>query len=648
MTKQLRVRWNAFVVLLALATMVGCQGLSSSSKSSTTNTSNNTKPGVLAVSPVSISFGIVKVGNNQNQPATMVNSGGSSLTVTKVTPTGTGFGVSGLSLPMTLAAGQSQPFTVTFAPQAVGSASGNLAITNSGSTPTVNVALSGGTQTAGTLTPSPLSLGFGTVQLGNKLTLSESLTNTGGSSLTVTQVNPTGTGFSVSGLSLPLTLPAGESQPFSVTFTPQASGTVSGNLAIVNTGSVPTVNVGLTGGSQTAGVLTPSPASLNFGSVQVGSNQVLSETLTNTGGTSVSVTQVSPSGTGFSVSGLSLPLNLAAGQSQAFNVTFTPTATGNSNGNLSIISNASNSSLSVALSGNGLAPGSLAPSPSSLNFGSVQVGNKLQLSETLTNTGGVNVNISQAAIAGTGFTMSGLTAPQVLTPGQHYTFTVTFTPPSPGNYTGSVSIVSDASNPNLSIPLSGTGTPVPPGQLNVSPTTNAFGNVIVGTNAQQNGTLSATGQSVVVSSQNVSGSAFVVTGLSFPVTIPAGQQVQFTVTFTPTVTGAASGNVSFASNASNSPTIETFTGTGTPPPSHTVNLSWTASTSQNIIGYNIYRGTKSGGPYSKINSVIDASTLYTDTTVVDGTTYYYVTTAVNSSNEESTYSNQTTAVIPPP
>jgi hypothetical protein len=647
MTKQLHVRWNALVVLLALATMLGCQGLSSSNKSSTTTTTNNTKPGLLAVSPTSISFGIVKVGNNQNQPATMTNSGGSSLTVTKVTPIGTGFTVSGLSLPVTLAAGQSQPFTVTFAPQAPGAVSGSLTIANTGSTPTVNVALSGGTQTAGTLTPGPSSLNFGTLQLGNKLTLSETLTNTGGSSLTVTQVNPTGTGFSVSGLTLPLTLPAGQSQPFSVTFTPQTSGTVSGNLAITNTGSTPTVNVVLSGGSESAGFLTPSPASLNFGSVQVGSNQVLSETLTNTGGTAVTVTQASPSGTGFSVSGLSLPLNLAAGQSQAFNVTFTPTSTGSSSGNLAIISNA-NSPLNVALSGNGLAPGSLTPSPSSLSFGNVQVGNKLQLSETLTNAGGVNVNVAQATIAGAGFTMHGLTPPLVLTPGQHYTFTVTFTPPSPGNYTGSVSVVSDASNPNLSIPLSGTGTPVPQGQLTVSPTTIPFGNVIVGTNAQQTGTLSATGQSVIVSSQNVTGSAFVVSGLSFPVTIPAGQQVQFTVTFTPTGTGAASGNVSFASNASNSPTIETFTGTGTPPPQHTVNLSWTASTSQNIIGYNIYRGVKSGGPYSKINSVLNASTLYTDTTVADGTTYYYVTTAVNSSNEESSYSNQTTAVIPPP
>jgi hypothetical protein len=190
---------------------------------------------------------------------------------------------------------------------------------------------------------------------------------------------------------------------------------------------------------------------------------------------------------------------------------------------------------------------------------------------------------------------------------------------------------------------------VPQGELAVTPTSLNFGNVSVGTNAQLNGTLTASVASVTVNSDTLNNPVFALSGLpSYPIVIPAGQHVQFTVTFTPSATGAASGSLSFASTASNSPTIESLAGTGTPPPQHTVNLSWTASTSQNIIGYNIYRGVKSGGPYSKINSVLNASTLYTDSTVADGVTYYYVSTSVNSSNMESGYSNQTTAVIPPP
>jgi len=89
-----------------------------------------------------------------------------------------------------------------------------------------------------------------------------------------------------------------------------------------------------------------------------------------------------------------------------------------------------------------------------------------------------------------------------------------------------------------------------------------------------------------------------------------------------------------------------MTGTGTAPTQHTVDLTWDASA--NAVGYNIYRGTVSGGPYTMINTSLDGTIVYTDSTVVSGQTYYYVATAVDSESQESGYSNQTTAVIPNP
>lgn len=56
----------------------------------------------------------------------------------------------------------------------------------------------------------------------------------------------------------------------------------------------------------------------------------------------------------------------------------------------------------------------------------------------------------------------------------------------------------------------------------------------------------------------------------------------------------------------------------------------------------------SGGPYSRINSALEAATTYTDIAVTAGMTYYYVTTAVDGSGIESGYSNQVQAVIPTP
>jgi len=82
---------------------------------------------------------------------------------------------------------------------------------------------------------------------------------------------------------------------------------------------------------------------------------------------------------------------------------------------------------------------------------------------------------------------------------------------------------------------------------------------------------------------------------------------------------------------------------------HSVTLNWGASPSSGVMGYNVHRGTASGGPYTLLTTASRvAGTSYVDSTVQSGLTYYYVITAVNSSNQSSTYSNQATAVIPTP
>ena len=282
---------------------------------------------------------------------------------------------------------------------------------------------------------------------------------------------------------------------------------------------------------------------------------------------------------------------------------------------------------------------------SSLSFGSVAVNSTASKTESLTNSGGTAVKVSQANVTGTGFSITGLTLPLTLNPGQSFTFGVSFAPTSAGSVTGSIGFVSDASNPNLSVSLSGTGASL--GQLSVSPATLTFGSVIVGQSKTMNATLSATGANVTVSSAGFNTSEFTLSGVAFPLTVTAGQSTTVSVVFTPQASGTASDSVSFASNASNSPAVETLTGSGTPPPQHSVDLSWAPSTSS-VVGYNIYRGSKSGGPYSKINSVLDASTSYTDSSVQAGTTYFYVSTAVDGNGMESGFSNQVQAVIPTP
>jgi fibronectin type 3 domain-containing protein len=126
--------------------------------------------------------------------------------------------------------------------------------------------------------------------------------------------------------------------------------------------------------------------------------------------------------------------------------------------------------------------------------------------------------------------------------------------------------------------------------------------------------------------------------------VAAGQSVPFTVIFAPQVTGAATGSISFLSDATNSPGNVALSGTGAQTAQHSVSLTWNASTSS-VQGYYIYRGTISGGPYTRL-SALEAGPSYVDSTVASGQTYYYAVTAVDAANTESVYSNQATAVIP--
>ncbi len=604
--------------------------------------------GQLGSNPTSFSFGNIQVGTSNSLTGTLTNTGGSSLTISAATASGTGFSLSGLTLPLPLTAGQSTSFTVLFAPTASGAASGSVSITSNGANPNLSIPLSGTGVTQGELSANPTSLAFGSVQVGNSTSLLETLTNTGGTSLTISAAAASGTGFSLSGLTLPLTLTAGQSTTFTVLFSPTASGAASGSVSIISNGANPTLSIPLSGTGVTQGALSANPTSLAFGSVQVGNSTSLSETLTNTGGSSLTISAATVSGTGFSLSGLTLPLTLTAGQGTTFTVLFSPTASGAASGSVSITSNGANPTLSIPLSGTGVTQGALSANPTSLAFGSVQVGNSTSLSETLTNTGGSSVTISQANLTGAVFSISGLTLPLTLTANQSVTFTATFTPTSAGAASGSLSVVSNASNSPLSIALSGTGTAA--GTLAVSPTSLSFGNVVVGLSSSLSGSLTATGASVTVTSASLNNSEFALSGISLPATIPAGQSATFTVTFTPQSSGATSASLSFSSNASNSPTVQTMMGTGTAAPVHTVQLSWVASTSEGITSYNVYRavyGATSCVSYTNIGSTSGSITTYTDNMVTDGTTYCYATTAVDADGE-SAYSNIVEATIPPP
>ena len=204
------------------------------------------------------------------------------------------------------------------------------------------------------LTATPSSISFGNVIVNKSRTQTVTLTNTGDSSLKITQDKVTGTGFSIKGLSLPLTLAAGQSTTFQVTFAPAATYSVTGSILIaIGDPACPAATVTLSGTGITRHI-SLRPISTFFGRNIVGSKSTLPVFLYNTGTGSVTISEATVTGTGFSISGLSLPLTLAAGQDTNFSVTFAPTAAGRVTGSVSIVSNAANLLINEPLAGTGI------------------------------------------------------------------------------------------------------------------------------------------------------------------------------------------------------------------------------------------------------------------------------------------------------
>ncbi|MFY9703091.1 MAG: choice-of-anchor D domain-containing protein [Terriglobales bacterium] len=283
-------------------------------------------------------------------------------------------------------------------------------------------------------------------------------------------------------------------------------------------------------------------------------------------------------------------------------------------------------------------------SPCTYNFGTVTVGSSASYSIQLNNTGHKELSITGMWKSGTPFSIGKFPLPVKIGPGKSFEVPIRFTPSANGQTDGVFYIVSNPGDHKLVIDASGTGESNAKRQLGISPATLSFGNVAVGSSASLPATLTASHGAVTISSDRSTSSEFAILGVTLPVTIPAGKSIPVTIQFTPSSSGTDPAKVGFISNAEGSPTVAQVTGTGIAQGSSSVSLSWDGNGS--AVGYNVFRSNSKAGPFEAINTALDASTSYTDSTVVAGTTYYYATTAVNAQGDQSAYSNISEVVIP--
>ena len=188
-----------------------------------------------------LNFGNVPVGNSLIQPLTVTNYGKASLTLYQVTVSGSGFRFVGSNLPITLASQETVNLSISFSPPSAASFTGSVTVSAYNSwgnsknyryhTATFTLSGTGSSTTPGYLT-APSSLDLGTVMIGHSQTQPLALSNTGASTLTISAVHLTGTGYSVSGLALPYTLAPGASANLSVLFAPTTTGTVTATVNV--------------------------------------------------------------------------------------------------------------------------------------------------------------------------------------------------------------------------------------------------------------------------------------------------------------------------------------------------------------------------------------------------------------------------------
>ncbi len=148
------------------------------------------------------------------------------------------------------------------------------------------------------------------------------ITNAAIAPITISQITVNAKDFKTTGIATPATLAPGTNATMTVSFNPRRRRTSRGNITVASTQGASAV-IPVTGSAVQPG-LTVTPSTASFGNVTVGSPASQTIQLTNSGTGTLTMSQVSVAGTGFSASAVSLPITLSAGQSTNFNVQFGP------------------------------------------------------------------------------------------------------------------------------------------------------------------------------------------------------------------------------------------------------------------------------------------------------------------------------------
>jgi trimeric autotransporter adhesin len=613
---------------------------------------------VANVSPASLSLGSVPLSTaSAVQAITLSNTGSGSLSISSVAVSGADAAnfTETNNCGANIAAGDKCTISVTFKPAATGTRTASVEVADTAPNSPQTVTLSG-TGMAPVASVSATSVAFGNQAVGTtSASHAVTLKNTGNEAMSITRISVLGTNSTdfAETNNCGTSLAASASCTVELTFEPSVAGALAGDLTITDDAAGSPQSVALTGtGTSTAANVSPS--SVAFGNQSIGvASAAHAVTLTNSGNSALTVSSIAIAGTNASsfAQTNNCGSSVAAGASCTISLTFTPSAASALAGTLAITDNAAGSPQAVPLSGTGVSTG-VTVSPSSVAFGNQAVGAASAAhTVTLTNTGNSALTVSSIAVDGANASNFAQTnnCGNSLAASASCTISLTFTPSAAGALAGTLAITDNAAGSPQAVPLSGTGVST---GVTLSPSSVAFGNESVGVaSAAESVTLTNSGSSALtVSSIAVSGTnpGDFTENSTCGASVAAGGTCTIVLVFTPAASGARAAVLSVADNATGSPQSVALSGTGGSASGHNVVLTWTASTTTGIAGYNIYRGTTSGEESTTpINTSPVTAITFTDDEVTAGDEYFYVVTSISSDGvTQSSASPEASASIP--
>ncbi|WP_435254546.1 choice-of-anchor D domain-containing protein [Tenacibaculum sp. A30] len=426
-----------------------------------------------------LSFGDVEINQTDDATFTITNSGDADLEITAFEVKGTNASeFTTAATAETLAVGGTKTVSVTFAPTTEGNKTASLEITTNVGVKIIALDGKGTAVAQPVMTFSESPIAFGNVEVGQELSKTITVSNTGNADLEITNVNivgsSTASSFTVIGGTTALikTIAPGDTHTFEVKFMPSSQGYVSASIRFLNNSNDSDVFLGMngTGTAPAQPVMTFSESPIVFGNVEVGQELSKNITISNTGNADLDITNVNIVGgstaSSFTVIGgtSSLIRTIAPGDTYTFEVKFTPSSQGFASASIRFFNNSSENKVSLPMNGTGTAPAqpAIAFSETGLGFGDVTVGNSgNDLTFAIQNNGQGNLEVSNIRMSGlnaSDFTLVNVSAPQTIAPGSFYEVTARFTPQSAGQKQAMIVVESnDPTKPSYAILINGTG-----------------------------------------------------------------------------------------------------------------------------------------------------------------------------------------------